>query len=55
MVVKEWLTDNSASSSAIRVVDWTSETDRQPATKRYPWEGFYEVGFRTVMDISGDF
>lgn len=49
--VKEWLVDMSDASSPGRVVEW-SGGDYQ-LTKRYPWEGFYDVGFRTVMDIHG--
>ncbi len=49
-VVKEWLIDMSDSSSADRVVDWSESKYR--LTKRYPWEGFYDVGFRTVMDVN---
>jgi len=50
VVFKEWLTENSDSSSASRVVAWSTDNNR--LTKRYPWEGFYNVGFRTVMDVS---
>ena len=50
VVFKEWLTENSDSSSAGRVVAWSTDNNR--LTKRYPWEGFYNVGFRTVMDVS---
>jgi len=50
VVFKEWLTENSDSSSAVRVVAWSSDNNR--LTIRYPWEGFYDVGFRTVMDVS---
>ncbi len=50
-VVKEWLTEMSDSSSAGRVVEWSAGI--QSLTKRYPWEGFYDVGFRTVMDVQG--
>ncbi len=47
---KEWLTENSDSSSVGRVVAWSTDNNR--LTKRYPWEGFYDVGFRTVMEVS---
>ena len=50
VVFKEWLTEKSDSSSASRVVAWSTDDNR--LTKRYPWEGFYNVGFRTVMDVS---
>ena len=50
MVFKEWLTEKSESSSVGRVVAWTTDNNR--LKMRYPWEGFYDVGFRTVMDVS---
>lgn len=49
-VVKEWLAVKSDSSSISRVVDWSAGSTQQNVTKRHPWEGFYDVGFRTVMD-----
>jgi hypothetical protein len=52
MVVKEWLTEMSDSSLSGRIVEWSA--DNNVSTKRYPWEGFYDVGFRTVMDVSDD-
>jgi serine/threonine protein kinase len=33
------------------VVEWSA--GKYSLTKRYPWEGFYDVGFRTVMDVGG--
>jgi len=53
IVVKEWLAVNPDSSSTSRVVEWSAGNTQQSATKRYPWEGFYNVGFRTVMDAHG--
>ncbi len=50
-VVKEWLASQSDSSIDSRVVEWSFDGNQQNVTKRYPWEGFYDVGFRTVMDI----
>ena len=50
-VSKEWLTEISDSSSGGRVVEWSA--GEYSLTKRYPWEGFYDVGFRTVMDVGG--
>jgi eukaryotic-like serine/threonine-protein kinase len=47
--IKEWLTVKSDGAETSSVVEW-SEGDYR-VTKRYPWEGFYDVGFRTVMDI----
>ena len=52
MVVKEWLTEMSDLSLSGRIVEWSA--DNNVLTKRYPWEGFYDVGFRTVMDVSDD-
>jgi serine/threonine protein kinase len=49
-VVKEWLTIKTDSSSSSHVVEWSTDNNR--LTKRYPWEGFYDVGFRTIMDVS---
>ena len=49
--VKEWLVDMSDASSPGRVVEWSNGDYR--LTKSYPWEGFYDVGFRTVMDADG--
>ena len=49
--VKEWLVDTSDASSPGRVVEWSNGNYR--LTKSYPWEGFYDVGFRTVMDADG--
>jgi hypothetical protein len=55
MVAKEWLspkiTDLSTDS---RVVEWSAESTQPNVTKRYPWEGFYDVGFRTVLDVHSD-
>jgi len=57
-VVKEWLatkpTDTTSSGSS--VVMWTRDgyagTGPQVA-KRYPWEGFEDVGFLTVREVEG--
>ena len=54
IVVKEWLAVKSDSSSTSRVVEWSAGSTQQSVTKRHPWEGFYDVGFRTVMDAHGD-
>jgi len=50
-VVKEWLTLKKDSSPTSHVVEWPVASAPQNRTRRYPWEGFYDVGFRTVMDI----
>lgn len=51
-VSKEWLSSKPGSSTISRVVEWSADSNGQNVTKRYPWEGFYDVGFRTVMDVS---
>ena len=53
IVVKEWLAVKSDSSSTSRVVEWSAGNTQQSVTKRHPWEGFYDVGFRTVMNAHG--
>ena len=55
MVDKEWISikkPNSTSES--RVVKWMDADTDQNTTKRYPWEGFDDVGFRTVLDVGAD-
>jgi serine/threonine-protein kinase len=49
--VKEWLAVKPGSSSESRVVERSAGSTQHSVTKRYPWEGFYDVGFRTVMDV----
>lgn len=49
-VVKEWLTETNL-PSASHVIEWPVGNKQQSLSKRYPWEGFYDVGFRTVMDV----
>jgi serine/threonine-protein kinase len=53
-VAKEWVADKMDPSSPSRVVEWSAGNKRKGLTKRYGWEGFYDVGFRTVIDIQGD-
>ncbi|MBU4317479.1 MAG: protein kinase [Proteobacteria bacterium] len=48
-VFKEWLDTKSDSTTTSGVVDWS--TENYGLVKRYPWEGLYDVGFRTAMDI----
>jgi len=53
MQFKEWVSEevNSANSFQVRVADWKSvTTDGAPAV-RYPWEGFDDVGFRTILQL----
>jgi hypothetical protein len=55
MAVKEWISSKAPDLSAdSRVVEWSAESTQPNVTKRYPWEGFYDVGFRTVLDVHGD-
>ena len=53
LVTKEWLFTKEDSSVPSRVVEWSAVNKQQNPTKRYPWEGFEDVGFRTVMDVDG--
>jgi hypothetical protein len=55
MAVKEWLSSKAPDLSAgSRVVEWSADGTTPKVTKRYPWEGFYDVGFRTVLDVHGN-
>jgi len=50
-VVKEWISIKKLNSTPeSRVVEWMDADTDQNTTKRYPWEGFEDVGFRTVLD-----
>ena len=51
IIVKEWLAVKPGSSTESLVVERSADSTQQSATKRYPWEGFYDVGFRTIMDV----
>jgi serine/threonine-protein kinase len=51
-VVKEWLTVKTDISSASGVVQRPVGDEPQILLRRYPWEGFSDVGFRTVMDVN---
>ncbi len=54
MIVKEWISKEKLDlSTDSRVVEWIDGGADQNITKRYPWEGFYDVGFRTVLDTGG--
>ena len=49
MIVKEWLSAKvMIYTTDSRVVEWSADSTQPNVTKRYPWEGFYDVGFRTV-------
>lgn len=53
IVAKEWLNATpQTSESNSRIVKWPSNDDLQPPFLRHPWEGFSDVGFRTVMDAA---
>jgi hypothetical protein len=55
MVVKEWLfAKKHELSASSRVVEWSADDTTPSVTKRYPWEGFYDVGFRTVLDVQSN-
>ena len=55
MADKEWLSSKAPDLSAdSRVVEWSADGTTPKVTKRYPWEGFYDVGFRTVLDVHSD-
>lgn len=45
----EWVSNATAAapSADSHVLDWSSAFSPQSLLKRYPWEGFVEVGFRT--------
>ena len=50
-VVKEWISIKKPNSTPeSRVVEWMDADTDQNTTKRYPWEEFEDVGFRTVLD-----
>jgi hypothetical protein len=52
-VTKEWLrTVSDDADSASRIVQWPSSGEAQQPFLRHPWEGFSDVGFRTVMDTA---
>jgi hypothetical protein len=55
MIVKEWLSAKKTElSTSNRVVEWIAAGKKPNVNKRYPWEGFYDVGFRTVLDVHVD-
>lgn len=56
VIVKEWISKAKPDSpTESRVVEWVEGNTDQNITKRYPWEGFYDVGFRTVVDVGVDY
>lgn len=55
IIVKEWISlKQSDPAAASHVAEWVNGDIDQKIIKRYPWEGFYDVGFRTVMDVGSD-
>lgn len=53
-VHKEWVAFASDGNSRGGVVDWLSQAASEDPVRRYPWEGFDNVGFRTVMAGGAD-
>jgi serine/threonine-protein kinase len=53
MQFKEWVSENinSASSFQVHVAGWKSVTKDGAPAVRYPWEGFEDVGFRTILPL----
>jgi serine/threonine protein kinase len=57
-VEKEWLADPASANSGdnpntllSHVVHWSAGDNQEPPVSLYPWEGFEDVGFRTIADI----
>jgi serine/threonine-protein kinase len=52
--LKEWVddTNNSGIASDARVIDWRLAVTDAPPIDRSPWEGFEDVGFRTLLPLS---
>ncbi len=53
MQLKEWTGEykSSASGPRARVIDWASTIAEEPPVGRSPWEGFEDVGFRTILPL----
>jgi len=59
-LVREWLAGEPSGSGAAannkeegiisRVAEWPIDKGQDGLQRRYPWEGFSDVGFRTVID-----
>jgi serine/threonine-protein kinase len=54
VVAKEWVGLSTDGKLASRVVAWPIGNETPVMLRRYPWEGFIDVGFRTVMDVSNN-
>jgi len=54
MDLKEWVddTNKSGNGSEARVIDWRLAVTDAPPIDRSPWEGFEDVGFRTLLPLS---
>lgn len=50
-VAKEWVGLEVDGKLSSRVVEWTAGDSPPFLLRRYPWEGFVDVGFRTVLDV----
>ena len=53
--VKEWLADTSSQDEKreiSRVVQWPLGGQAELPLKRHPWEGFADVGFRTIVALT---
>lgn len=53
LATKEWLNVRTESGYSSRVVAPSVNGKQSRPVLRYPWEGFSDVGFRTVMDVGG--
>ena len=54
MDLKEWVDDTNKSDngSEARVIDWRLAVTDAPPIDRSPWEGFEDVGFRTLLSLN---
>jgi len=53
-VTKEWVNLEVDGKQSSRVVAWPVSGASPTLMRRYPWEGFDDVGFRTVMNIDAN-
>ncbi len=53
-VAKEWVGLAEEGTLSSRVVAWPDGAASPTLLRRYPWEGFVDVGFRTVLDVEGN-
>ncbi len=53
MQLKEWTGEykSSAASTRAREIGWASTIAEEPPVDRSPWEGFEDVGFRTILPL----